>query len=72
MMSPTTSEVSAVSHSSPGNSPLIAPARFFSETPRTTLLFLPLVLGRLSSSTDLRYSETMPSETRLMFSRAST
>ena len=68
-MSITISEVSPVSHSRPGKAPLMAPARFLSETPRVVLFFLP-DFGRLTSSKDKRKSDAMPSETSFAFSRA--
>lgn len=61
--------MSPVSHSMPGKADLMLPARFLSETPRVVLFFW-LAFGRLTSSSEVRYSEAMPSETSFAFSSA--
>ena len=65
----TISDVSPVSHSSPGNAPFTAPARVLSATPSVILFFFP-DFGRLTSSSESRNPEAMPSLTSFAFCRA--
>ena len=65
----TISDVSPVSHSSPGNAAFIAPARFLSATPSVILFFFP-DWGKLISSSESKNSEAMPSLTSFAFCRA--